>query len=119
VWEENVANMHYRRSGASVNVYDGKIFVVGGHDGPVVHRSVEYYDPNENKWTIIAEFNVKRRNASFIIQNGLFYVMGGDDGTMNLASIEIYNPQRNIWTELPSFLNEPQSYMSSLVVKID
>lgn len=56
--------MLVRRSGACVNVYDGKIYVVGGHDGPDVLKSVEMYDPVYNKWTMIAELNAPRRNAS-------------------------------------------------------
>lgn len=58
-----VANMNVRRSGACVNVYEGHIYVVGGHDGPQVLKSVETYDPISNKWTLIAELNVARRNA--------------------------------------------------------
>ena len=61
-----VASMRRKRSGASVNVYDGKIYVTGGHDGPLIHNSVECYDANTNKWTLIAEMNTCRRNAGIL-----------------------------------------------------
>lgn len=58
-----VGHMSMRRSGACVNVYDGRIYVVGGHDGPQVLKSVEVYDPLYNRWNHISELNVARRNA--------------------------------------------------------
>lgn len=36
-----MASMTNRRSGACVNINDGKIYVVGGHDGPVILKSME------------------------------------------------------------------------------
>lgn len=112
-----VPSMIMRRSGACVNVYEGKIFVAGGHDGPVVHKSVEVFDPVHNKWSLIAELNTARRNAGFIIHNGLFYIIGGDDGQNNLSSVEIYDRDRNFWSLLPSFLNEAKSYASCMVIE--
>lgn len=135
----SVASMNYRRSGASVSVFDSKIYVIGGHDGPTVHKSAEVYNPSSNKWELIAEMNSHRRNSgkhetcsepcptadsrfplvslAFVISNGLFYVIGGDDGHVNLSSVEIYNPQRNMWTLLPSFLSESRSYLAAVVVE--
>lgn len=37
--------------------------MAGGHDGPIVHNSVEVYDHNRNKWSLISEMNTSRRNA--------------------------------------------------------
>ena len=37
--------------------------MAGGHDGPLVHNTVEAYDPQRNKWSLIAEMNTSRRNA--------------------------------------------------------
>jgi N-acetylneuraminic acid mutarotase len=111
-----ISHMLKRRSGACSSVYDGKIYVAGGHDGPNVHKSVEVYDPMYNKWKFIAELNTARRNAGFIEYNGLFYVIGGDDGQKNLSSVEIYNPQRDVWSLLPTFLNEAKSYTNCLLI---
>jgi kelch-like protein 2/3 len=63
-----VAHMTTRRSGACVNVHNGKIFVVGGHNGPCVLKSVEMYDPTCNRWTLISELNVARRNAGKLLE---------------------------------------------------
>lgn len=59
--------MNMRRSGAAVQVYENKIYVAGGHDGPLIHNSVECYDMSTNKWTLITEMNTCRRNAGKLI----------------------------------------------------
>ena len=109
--------MNTRRSGASINVHGNRIYVVGGHDGPVVLKSAEYYDLITCKWHFISDMNIARRNAGFIINNGLFYILGGDDGKNNFSSVEVYNPRADVWSLLPSFLNEPKSSLSCVIVE--
>ena len=49
-----------------VGVLDGHLYAVGGHDGPLVRKSVEMYDPELNKWTPVADMHLCRRNAGRI-----------------------------------------------------
>ena len=42
--------MFARRSGAGVGVLHGLLYSVGGHDGPVVRKSVESYNPDTNRF---------------------------------------------------------------------
>lgn len=46
-----------------VGVLDSMLFVVGGHDGPLVRKSVEVFNPETNSWAIIADMHLCRRNA--------------------------------------------------------
>jgi kelch-like protein 2/3 len=80
--------MSARRSGAGVGVLDNVLYAVGGifalglmydlnllsvvlvlpisfsgHDGPVVRKSVEVYDPILNVWKSVADMSTCRRNA--------------------------------------------------------
>ena len=55
--------MSARRSGAGVGVLNGLLYSVGGHDGPLVRKSVECYNPESNDWTGVADMNFCRRNA--------------------------------------------------------
>lgn len=59
----SVADMTCRRSGAGVGVLDGLLYAVGGHDGPLVRKSVEVYHPDVNTWTQVADMHLCRRNA--------------------------------------------------------
>lgn len=58
-----VAEMSARRSGAGVGVLDNLLYAVGGHDGPIVRKSVEVYDPAQNTWKAVADMETCRRNA--------------------------------------------------------
>ena len=46
-----------------VGVLEGRLYAVGGHDGPLVRKSVEMYDPELNKWSPVADMHLCRRNA--------------------------------------------------------
>ena len=61
-----VSDMAFRRSGAGVGVVGGCLYAIGGHDGPLVRRSVEKYDPLAKSWTPVAEMSLCRRNAGII-----------------------------------------------------
>jgi kelch-like protein 2/3 len=58
-----VSDMLARRSGAGVGVLENLLYAVGGHDGPVVRKSVEVYDLIANKWNSVADMSTCRRNA--------------------------------------------------------
>jgi hypothetical protein len=46
-----------------VGVLDGILYAVGGHDGPLVRKSVESYNPETKTWTPVADMAMCRRNA--------------------------------------------------------
>lgn len=39
------------------------MYAVGGHDGPMVRKSVEVYNPETDRWTDRADMTTCRRNA--------------------------------------------------------
>jgi hypothetical protein len=39
------------------------LYAVGGHDGPLVRKSVESYNPDTGKWSPVADMALCRRNA--------------------------------------------------------
>lgn len=60
---QTVAEMTARRSGAGIGVIDDQLYAVGGHDGPLVRKSVEVYNPISDTWRPVADMNLCRRNA--------------------------------------------------------
>lgn len=46
-----------------VGVLNGQLYAAGGHDGPLVRKSVEVYDPATNSWRQVCDMNMCRRNA--------------------------------------------------------
>lgn len=55
--------MSARRSGAGVGVLEGILYAVGGHDGPLVRKSVEAFNLETNQWTPVSDMALCRRNA--------------------------------------------------------
>lgn len=49
-----IADMNARRSGAGVGVLGNTLYAIGGHDGPLVRRSAEKYNADDDTWTEIA-----------------------------------------------------------------
>lgn len=49
-----------------VGVLGGQLYAAGGHDGPLVRKSVEVYDPQTNTWRLVCDMNMCRRNAGQI-----------------------------------------------------
>ena len=39
------------------------LYAVGGHDGPLVRKSVEVFNPDTNCWSQVADMHTCRRNA--------------------------------------------------------
>ncbi|XP_008587838.1 PREDICTED: kelch-like protein 2 [Galeopterus variegatus] len=99
-----------------VGVLNNLLYAVGGHDGPLVRKSVEVYDPTTNTWRQVADMNMCRRNAGVCAVNGLLYVVGGDDGSCNLASVEYYNPTTDKWTVVSSCMSTGRSYAGVTVI---
>lgn len=46
-----------------MGVLKGLLYAVGGHDGPLVRKSCEVYDPVSSTWKQVADMNMCRRNA--------------------------------------------------------
>jgi kelch-like protein 2/3 len=58
---------------AGVGVLDGLLYAVGGHDGPLVRKSVEYFSPESGVWTQTSDMHMCRRNAG--IYNSMLVVI--------------------------------------------
>ena len=59
--------MPYWLFAAGVGVLEGLLYAVGGHDGPLVRKSVEVFNPETNLWTQVADMHLCRRNAGEFI----------------------------------------------------
>ena len=92
------------------------MYAVGGHDGPLVRKSVEFYNPDTNKWTLVADMSLARRNAGVASVDGHLYVIGGDDGSINLSTVEVYSPRADKWDLLPLQMSTGRSYAGVVIL---
>lgn len=56
---------------SGVGVLSGQLYATGGHDGPLVRKSVEVYDPGTNSWKQVADMNMCRRNAGNVMAHSV------------------------------------------------
>lgn len=63
---------HKRLCWTGVGVLKGLLYAVGGHDGPLVRKSCEVYDPATNTWKQVADMNMCRRNAGECVRSLLY-----------------------------------------------
>ncbi|MCK4396195.1 T9SS type A sorting domain-containing protein [candidate division WOR-3 bacterium] len=107
-----------RGMGAVAGEVSGKIYFIGGHQGPPPGQTVNFndeYNPVTNSWTIKASMSTPREGAACGVVDGKIYVIGGYDGTNFLNSVEVYNPGTNFWSTKASMPSE-RAFIASAVV---
>ncbi|KAM3914191.1 LOW QUALITY PROTEIN: actin-binding protein IPP [Leptodactylus fuscus] len=92
-----VSSLHQARSGMSVAVLEGKIYVVGGEKDSMIFDCVECYDPVSKQWTAIPSMNQPRCGLGVCSCHGAIYAMGGWVGAEIGNGIERYSPEDNAW----------------------
>lgn len=74
-------------------VLGGRIYVAGGKsDIDKNLSSVECYNPQEDKWTPVAEMNHPREDFALVAMSGYLYALGYD------RTVERYDLKTNSWT---------------------
>ena len=63
------------RHGHAVAVYNGLVYVIGGHDGESALMGVEVFDGNE--WRPAPSMNERRYGLAAVVINGSLYAVGG------------------------------------------
>ena len=69
----SLVNFEYLHMFTGVGVLNNLLYTVGGHDGPLVRKSVEVFDPIASTWKQVADMNMCRRNAG--ICNNYFKIV--------------------------------------------
>lgn len=85
----------------AVNYKDKCIFVFGGTDGSA-HReclkSVEKYDPQQDRWSYVKSMHQPRSSAFTFVHNDKIFVIGGERGEdITPTDCEVYDPATDDW----------------------
>lgn len=66
------------RCAFAATVCDGKIYIFGGYDGKERLNSIEVYNPELNKWTLLsATLKFPLSNAAAVSEGKYIYILGG------------------------------------------
>jgi N-acetylneuraminic acid mutarotase len=83
---------------AVLKLDDGRIMLIGGHNGYKFIKHVEIFDPKTEKWSYCDSMNIGRAFHSVTkLLNGDILVIGGGNHNGILKSCEIYNHLTNKW----------------------
>ncbi|XP_040895947.1 influenza virus NS1A-binding protein homolog A [Toxotes jaculatrix] len=100
--EHPLSPMHYARSGLGTAALNGKLIAAGGYNREECLRTVECYDPNEDRWTFIAPMRTPRARFQMAVLMGQLYVIGGSNGHSDeLSCGETYDPHADEWAQVP------------------
>uniref|UniRef100_A0A3Q4HXC5 Influenza virus NS1A binding protein a n=1 Tax=Neolamprologus brichardi TaxID=32507 RepID=A0A3Q4HXC5_NEOBR len=100
--EQPLSPMHYARSGLGTAALNGKFIAAGGYNREECLRTVECYDPKEDRWTFIAPMRTPRARFQMAVLMGQLYVIGGSNGHSDeLSCGEKYDPRTDEWTQVP------------------
>lgn len=89
-----------RYSHSAARLANGRVLVVAGWDGLLVHTSAELYDPATGAWSPTGPITNKRHSASAVLlANGKVLLAGGGTGPLALTTAsELYDPAAGTWT---------------------
>uniref|UniRef100_A0A8C7Z797 Influenza virus NS1A binding protein a n=1 Tax=Oryzias sinensis TaxID=183150 RepID=A0A8C7Z797_9TELE len=100
--EHPLSPMHYARSGLGTAALNGKLIAAGGYNREECLRTVECYDPTEDRWTFIAPMRTPRARFQMAVLMGQLFVVGGSNGHSDeLNSGETYDPHTDEWIQVP------------------
>jgi len=90
------------RGGASANVVNGKIYVIGGQDnsGTTVN-TVEVFDPATNTWstpTTTGTFTARHRHVAGVVLGKLIIVAGGQGTSGYNVPLQVFDTESNSWS---------------------
>lgn len=104
-----VANMPAARQlHAAATATDGRIFVVGGHDGVDYTARVDIYNPTLDQWSAGLPLAIRRgfvRAAR--APDGRIYAVGGMNTSIanTIGPVEAYDPDQGAWTTVAPLLS--------------
>jgi len=59
-----------------IRYFSDKIYVCGGFDGSSRHSTMEFYDQNTDKWTLLDSTSVGREGAGLVSLGDSLYCIG-------------------------------------------
>ncbi|MDZ8055514.1 MAG: malectin domain-containing carbohydrate-binding protein [Aulosira sp. ZfuVER01] len=95
----NVAVRPYVGNHHAAEVFNGKLYLLGGLGGGADGK-VQIYDPATNQWSLGANMPFAAGSSSSAVINGEIYVAGGIVGSSTTNQVAKYNPTTNTWTML-------------------
>lgn len=97
---ELLSHMSVSRAGATAELMNEKIYVVGGRGDDGCLTSMEVYDITNDQWATMLDTSVARWRAASSQIDDCIYVMGGRDANWQyLDCVECFNVKNQQWKQ--------------------
>ena len=102
LWTE-LANMSYKRFAFPLIEYHGKLYAIGGLEGPYswaeqpVHNTSEVYDPATDTWSNLPNMSFHMFGMASSVHNDEIVLIGGHDKNAKSKETWGYVPESNEW----------------------
>ncbi|TFG95234.1 MAG: T9SS type A sorting domain-containing protein [Calditrichales bacterium] len=117
-WEwVQLESMPTPRYGHGSVVLGDSIYVIGGAtNGRNALRTVDMYDPSNNRWIgVFSEMNYPRMYFAAVCFKGNIFVFGGRNLDTLESTVEVYTPANNRW-QVISRMPTPREGLSAVVM---
>ena len=92
---------HARRKHKLCAVKERHIYAIGGYDAVKRLTSVERFDIDSNRWTIMSPMLHRRNDHAVSVYNDKWiYVFCGYDGDSSVDTVERYDIETDCWYEI-------------------
>lgn len=103
---------------------NGMVLIAGGiNSAGAVEKTVELYDPVNNKWSKTGDMKTARRgHAATLLRDGRVLITGGYDGTVATSALnkaETYDPATGVWTNTTGTLIQARRWHTSTLLNND
>ncbi len=100
-WDDTLAVRTFAGSHHAAEVYDGKLYLIGGLDNGADGK-VQIYDPVLDSWSAGTDMPWAGGSVSTALLDGLIYAAGGIVGSQTVDNTASYDPVLDSWTALAS-----------------
>jgi len=110
-----MSNMNENRHGAAGVSLFGKMYVLGGHNGVAVTKSVDVYGPSKEVWTKSADMPVALQGHCAVTFRDSIIIMGGTmENDKETANVFLFNVTSNKWWQMKPMLHARSGHGCSL-----
>ena len=107
-WDQVASLPTARGELAAVTAGDGRIYTIGGDDGPATTlATVEAYTPSTNSWAMLPNAPTQRSAfAAALGPDGRIYALGGKSTTSAaIATVDALTVSTGMWQSVPNMFN--------------
>lgn len=96
-----------------IEIINQRIYVIGGYDGKLASRRIDFYDMKTNQWTFVGEMPYGFSSHTTAIHNGKIWIVGNYN--LNDQQLAYYDTQANEFVTINSNI-KPRRHANAEII---